>query len=255
MSLKKKSWLLKIADFSRLLPTRYTIRRSVPWRVDHPVVSFTFDDFPRSALTVGGRVLGRYGVSGTYYASCGLIGITTAAGEMFVKDDLVRLIHDGHEIGCHTYDHLDAWETPTGVFEASIQRNLASLKALCPRKTFWTFSYPRSEPRRALKAVAGRHFLGCRAGGHRINGKTIDLNLIRSCFIDSKNSKNAERLIAMIEQNAKDKRWLVFSTHDVGDAVSPYGCPKDLLEELVAKSLESGAAVLPLIEVCTRLLQ
>ena len=38
------------------------------------VVSFTFDDFPRSAWSNGGAVLEEYDVRGTYYAAMGLAG-------------------------------------------------------------------------------------------------------------------------------------------------------------------------------------
>ena len=37
--------------------------------LEEPVVSFTFDDFPRSALTVGGRVLRAHGWAGTYFTA------------------------------------------------------------------------------------------------------------------------------------------------------------------------------------------
>ena len=50
-----------------------------------PLISFTFDDFPRSALTVGGEILERHGARGTYYASLGVMGKYEAAGLMFVQ--------------------------------------------------------------------------------------------------------------------------------------------------------------------------
>ena len=38
-----------------------------------PLISFTFDDFPQSALSNGGAILNRFGVAGTYYAALDLI--------------------------------------------------------------------------------------------------------------------------------------------------------------------------------------
>jgi peptidoglycan/xylan/chitin deacetylase (PgdA/CDA1 family) len=42
-----------------------------------PMISFTFDDFPRSALHVAGRILEDHGIAGTYYVSLGLMGTLT----------------------------------------------------------------------------------------------------------------------------------------------------------------------------------
>ena len=50
---------------------------------DRPLISFSFDDFPRSALFTGGALLEQYGVAGTYYASLGLMGKTSPTGEIF----------------------------------------------------------------------------------------------------------------------------------------------------------------------------
>src|SRR5205823_2244619 len=49
-----------------------------------PLISFTFDDFPRSALLAGGAILNRFGVAGTYYVSLGLLGKNEPSGKMFL---------------------------------------------------------------------------------------------------------------------------------------------------------------------------
>jgi peptidoglycan/xylan/chitin deacetylase (PgdA/CDA1 family) len=36
--------------------------------MESPVISFTFDDFPRSALVKAGAILRERGLAGTYYA-------------------------------------------------------------------------------------------------------------------------------------------------------------------------------------------
>src|SRR5579863_2515511 len=81
-------------------------RKSACRHLGKAIVSFTFDDFPRSAWTAGGRILGEYGASGTYYASLGLMGKTTLVGEMFDRRDLEAAAEAGHELACHTYDHV-----------------------------------------------------------------------------------------------------------------------------------------------------
>ena len=36
---------------------------------------------------------------------------------------------------------------------------------------------------------------------------------------------------------------MIFFTHDVSNSPSPYGAPKDLIEELAAEAVESGAVL------------
>jgi peptidoglycan/xylan/chitin deacetylase (PgdA/CDA1 family) len=69
------------------------------------VVSFTFDDFPKSALDVGGEILERYGARGTYYASLKLAWSYNILGQIFDDDDIRAAHRAGHEIACHTYTH------------------------------------------------------------------------------------------------------------------------------------------------------
>jgi hypothetical protein len=85
-----------------------------------PLISFSFDDFPRSALLAGGGILNRLGLAGTYYASLGLMGKETPSGQIFSSGDLATLFDQGHELGCHTFQHCDSWDTDTKTFEASI---------------------------------------------------------------------------------------------------------------------------------------
>ncbi len=48
-----------------------------------PIVSFSFDDFPRTAYSAGGAILERFGVRGTYYAAAGLMNTANELGEQF----------------------------------------------------------------------------------------------------------------------------------------------------------------------------
>ena len=53
-----------------------------------PLVSFCFDDFPRSALLEGGRVLDAVGVRATYYAAMCFLNEPTDFGDGFTVADL-----------------------------------------------------------------------------------------------------------------------------------------------------------------------
>src|ERR1044071_9553828 len=77
-----------------------TARFSMPLavRTTFPLISFTFDDFPRSAFLEAGSILTRYGLLGTYYVSLGLMGKQSHMGPMFQSEDLKQLAGLGHEL-------------------------------------------------------------------------------------------------------------------------------------------------------------
>jgi peptidoglycan/xylan/chitin deacetylase (PgdA/CDA1 family) len=69
------------------------------------VISFTFDDFPESALAAGGDILEGYGARGTNYAS--LKSPRSDRLRPGFHEDIRAAHRAGHEIACHTYTHPD----------------------------------------------------------------------------------------------------------------------------------------------------
>ena len=94
----------------RLLSALY--RRTVPLGDHGPVVSFTFDDFPRTAYSTGGAILEAHGARGTYYVTVGLMNASNELGELFVEDDLRPLMEKGHELGTQTFHHSSCRSVP-----------------------------------------------------------------------------------------------------------------------------------------------
>ena len=240
--------------------TRLFSRRQVVIRTEVPIISFTFDDFPRSAFLEAGSILRRYDALGTYYASLGLMGKQSALGPMYEAEDLKELVQVGHELGCHTFGHCHSWNTPPGVYEESILQNQQVLTEAFPGASFQTFAYPHSAPRLAVKKVAGRHFQCCRGGGmragrylhrHTAGGQTFnsgvtDLNYLCAFFLEMSRD-NPEAVKSLIDENARARGWLIFATHDVCENPSAFGCTPDFFEQVVQWSLESGARVLPVV--------
>jgi peptidoglycan/xylan/chitin deacetylase (PgdA/CDA1 family) len=235
--------------------------RRLAVRISVPLISFTFDDFPRSAFLEAGSILKRYGVLGTFYASLGLMGKQSPLGPMYEAEDLKELIHLGHELGCHTFGHCHSWNTPPDVYENAILENQRALTVLLPGAVFQTFAYPHSAPRLAVKKVAGRYFRCCRggglkagrylnrygAGGQTFNWGGTDLNYLSAFFME-KSRDNPEAVKTLIDRNARARGWLIFATHDVCAAPSPFGCTPNFFEQVVQWSLESGARILPVIK-------
>jgi peptidoglycan/xylan/chitin deacetylase (PgdA/CDA1 family) len=227
--------------------SRVFFRRSFTIRPSAPLVSFTFDDFPKSAWTMGGTILRGFGVRGTYYASFGLMDTTTPSGQMFSIEDVKSLLQEGHELGCHTFDHCNSWTTEPMIFEESILRNRRALEAIHPGASFRTLSYPISEPHPFIKRRISSYFLCCRAGGPSPNVGVIDLNALGACFLEQ-NRDNPGALKELIDRNCRERGWLVFATHDISNSPTPYGCTPWLFEDIVGYAVGSGARVLPVAE-------
>jgi peptidoglycan/xylan/chitin deacetylase (PgdA/CDA1 family) len=221
----------------------FFFRRLAPVSTPVPLISFTFDDFPRSALLTGGAILRCHGHTGTYYASLGLMGRQAASGPIFLQEDLKELLAQGHELGCHTFGHCDSWKTNPSVFENSIVENQRALGVLFPGTVFQTMSYPYNPPRAHTKRRTGRHFHACRGGGQIFNAGTMDLNYLSAYFLE-KSRNNPAAVKEMIDRNRQARGWLIFATHDVCDQPTPFGCTPEFFDEIVQYSLASGARVL-----------
>lgn len=213
-----------------------------------PLVSFSFDDAPRSAFGTGARVLERHGLRGTYYVSLGLLGQTGPSGLLAGPDELRAAAAAGHELGCHTHDHLDAWHVRPAEFLASVEANARALQRLVPGAHFETFAYPKSGAVAAVKPALAQRFLACRHGGQRGNAGRVDRNLLAACFLDRQQHADLSFLRHLLEENARARGWLIFATHDVSTDPSPWGCTPAFLEAVVRHALRTGARVLPVRE-------
>lgn len=218
-----------------------------------PLVSFTFDDFPKSALEFGGRVLRKHGLRGTYYASLGLMGQMTPTGQIFSSQDLRRVVDEGHELGCHTFDHFDAWETRAAAFEESVIRNTRALHELLPGIVTRTLSYPMSPPRPHTKRSMQSRFVGCRGGGQTMNAGTMDLNNMRAFFLEQSRG-DIDAVQRLIHANRRARGWLILATHDISEAPTPFGCASAFFEEIADRVARSGSRVLPVSEVLGELM-
>jgi peptidoglycan/xylan/chitin deacetylase (PgdA/CDA1 family) len=223
---------------------RWLGRRPFSIPAAQPIISFTFDDFPRSSLATGGAILEDAGIAATYYTALGLAGTTIATGEMFTLDDIPRALAGGHEIGCHTHEHCPAWETPPREYLASVGRNIRALAPLLGDTGPQSHSYPISYPRPAAKQRLGKIFRACRGGGQGINLGATDLNCLDSVFLEQcgENLGAIDRLIGALGDRGG---WLVFSTHDVTERPTAYGCRPGFFSEVVRRAAASGARVLP----------
>jgi peptidoglycan/xylan/chitin deacetylase (PgdA/CDA1 family) len=241
-----------MGKYRRTLANRFG-RRMAAVRTSVPMISFTFDDAPRTAFIAGQDILKAHDTRATFFVSLGLLGHRTEVGTIVSQDDLLRVVEAGNELGCHTFDHLDSWQTTTEKFVESVERNKKALHGILPGSKFRTFAYPISEPKPGVKSRLGKYFMCCRGGGQTSNVGMADLNLLKACFLDRRTGVDKHFIKRLIDYNTSYRGWLIFVTHDVTDDPSPYGCTPKFFGEVVECAARSGALLLPVERACENL--
>jgi len=217
-----------------------------------PIVSFTFDDFPRSALTEGGAMLKSFGARGTFYTAMGLMGSVTELGEQFRQVDLDTLLGDGHELGHHTLGHVSCRSSTPDNFIEEVKRGRTAIEKLTGSARPGNFAFPYGEVTLRGKRLVGAQVASARGIWPGFNGPVVDMNLLRA---NSLYGDGAEcgRVKELILENERRRSWIIFYTHDVRPSPSRYGCTPDLLEFAVSYAAQRGARILPVADVVAEL--
>jgi peptidoglycan/xylan/chitin deacetylase (PgdA/CDA1 family) len=210
-----------------------SLRRKEFWLPDRgPVVSFTFDDFPRSALATAGVILRSYGAFGTYYAAMGLMGGGGALGEYFCSEDVKSLIVEGHELGSHTFNHLSCRTTPLQVFESDAQKGRDAITKITGSSESHQFAYPFGHVTLRAKSRVGAQMSSCRSIFGGVNVSPVDAYLLRANHLYSA-TFDFGAIEHLLRANDRRRGWLVFYTHDVRDNPSPWGCKPGQFEAVL----------------------
>lgn len=242
-----------MADYRppRSLPAKLG-RRIVQWRhaapatveADRPVISFTFDDFPKSAVN-GADIVERHGGRAGFYASTCYMGAThPEMGEMFDAQTLMALHSRGHEIGAHTHGHIDCARAGMKTVERDIGQNLVQLVSAGHIPTIASFAYPYGETSFATKRWSSDVFATARGVLPGVNAGDVDRAQLRAVQL-GESEWARRRAIAMLEKAAATNGWLIFFSHDVGASPSLYGVTETQLAELVQRAVDLGCALAP----------
>lgn len=235
-----------------------TAANFAPARLAAPggVLSLTFDDFPRSAWTVGGPVLAAHGVKATFYVCGGHEGAIFEGQEQFHAADLEACVAAGHEIGCHGFNHAAAAHAPRADFEQVIEANRLYLRDRIGREAAH-FAYPYGYVSFGAKALAAQRFITARGVRGGINRARVDRALIGAEGFEAR--KLARRPIApVLEDLAARGGWLTLYSHDVSAHPSPFGCtPADLhtllnLADRLGLAVETMSAATQRVGLTTR---
>jgi peptidoglycan/xylan/chitin deacetylase (PgdA/CDA1 family) len=223
--------------------------RVEPFRLRNatPMVSFTFDDVPKSAATVGAAILEAHDVHGTFYVIGSQVGTSSALWDMVDGDDVVALHRRGHEIACHTFSHKRACDLDAGTLNAEIEGNQRYLRSLDSSIRIENFAYPFGYGSFVRKRQLKTLFKSCRSIVPGVNSGSVDLQFLRAVpLIDRRIDRDGiERAFDQVQTN---NGWLIFYTHDVADEPSPYGCSPSLLNGALEAASRRKIPVLNMAE-------
>ena len=239
-------WSEAKARISNRLATHLSVE---PRRLlnETPMVSFTFDDIPKSAATTGAKLLEDHDAHGTFYVSGGLVGTATSGWVTADGQDIIDLHRHGHEIGCHTFSHKRTCDLDAGALTAEIAHNRLYLHALDPFIKLENFAYPFGYGSFGRKGQLKQAFQSCRGIVPGINSHTVDLHFLRAiplidCLIGRDEIERAFDLAQTYNG------WLIFYTHDVADRPSPYGCSPDLINHALETAKRRTVRILNMAE-------
>jgi peptidoglycan/xylan/chitin deacetylase (PgdA/CDA1 family) len=222
---------------------RATPRRVIRVPNFEPIVSFTFDDVPDSALRAGAAILEAHGARGTFYVAGGLEGRVEPDRRLIDAAGCGQLAAAGHEIGCHSYGHRNLRHVDRDLLTEDLRRNRHYLDAVDPRPSRRNFAYPYNSGAFGKRTMLAETFRTCRAGGDAINRGPTDPTFLRAVEIRQP-ADYVSGLTRWIDMLVANPGWLIFFTHDISPTPTPYGCAPDAFQRLVRHAVENGCRVL-----------
>ncbi|WP_426025165.1 polysaccharide deacetylase family protein [Brevundimonas sp. TSRC1-1] len=196
------------------------------------VLSLSFDDIPASAWLEAGPILAEHGVKATYYVCGGLSGGRNLDLPQFETEHLQALHEAGHEVGCHTYEHVSTLTLSPAELDASLARNAAWVSERLDDYQMLSFAYPFGDCALGAKPVIDRRFLCGRGVRDGINAGRVDRNLLQAVGLESRRLPGYD-LEQMVADTAASRGWLIAYGHDVSDAPTPYGCKPEDIDRLI----------------------
>lgn len=229
---------------------RFVERRPARLRLDRPMVTFSFDDVPASAASTGAAMLEQRSVRGAFFISAGLAGHDGPMGRYATREAVMALSAAGHEIGCHTFSHIDCGVAPREVIEMDVERNREVLaKWGVPAPT--NFAYPYGDVSHDAKSALSGRYDVLRSLSPGLIEDGVDLNQAPGVGVEGPGGERVARI--WLARAIRRKAWLILYTHDVSDEPTPWGCTPAALGRLVDAALAGGCETVTVAQGARRL--
>lgn len=212
-----------------------------------PVASISFDDFPKNAWTIGGKVLAQHGVRATFYTA-GIFCGRTAEGTVFYDEgDLRALVQARHEIGCHGFGHQPTPNLTTQELTIDNEKNCEFLKPFLNGQAPVSFAFPFGRVSPRTKRFYASRFSSARGVHPGINAGRVDLAQLNTISLE-KRCWDEPAIKASIQRALHNHGWLILYTHDVSDSPSDYGSTPEMLDWALTQLSLARIPVLPVCE-------
>ena len=206
------------ASRSLRFAARYTDKAMLP-NLQESIISFSFDDCPKSAITTALPILEAEGWRATIYVACGLCETTNHLGLHMSEADIIDVHQREHEIADHTYSHISASDVDYNTYLSDIGRNQQDSRKSGPaEKPALRLSF-RTRHTTSEKIALARTFKTMR-GVISPDDRTQDGRLLRAVRVYSNDS--IELALDEISAAKSDPKWLHLFTHDVRENPSHF---------------------------------
>ncbi len=212
-----------------------------------PVASITFDDFPKNAWTLGGPVLARRGVRGTYYTAGGFCGRTENGTVFYDETDLSQMAAAGHEIACHGFGHQPTPSLTTEELTEDAERNKAFLRPFLHGEAPVSYAFPHGRVSPRTKRFYAPRFASVRGVHQAINAGRVDLAQLNTISLETRLWDKAW-IETAIQRVLHENGWLILHTHDVSDSPSPYGSTPEMLDWALGRLAAARIRVMPVCD-------
>jgi peptidoglycan/xylan/chitin deacetylase (PgdA/CDA1 family) len=207
------------------------------------MITFTFDDFPKSAASIGAPILEECGVRGTFYTAWGLTGVDNHQGVHCHIGDVLALDAKGHEIACHTFGHIDCAHTPVDEIRRDLDRNAQALSAAGLKTPLTSFAYPFGEISVGAKRLTAQRFTNARGVREGLNAGRTDMTSLFASAIETRRENMLQNAQMLIQRAVSENGWLIFYTHDVCAQPSDFGATPELLRQIADAAIASKAKI------------
>lgn len=218
---------------------RHTDKAVLP-PLDASIISFSFDDCPKSAITNGLPLVEAEGWRSTIFVATALCETTNHLGLHMSEADIIDVHSRNHEIADHTFSHLSANDANVKDFVADVERNQQALTKLgLPRSRHFAYPYGHVSP--ALKRALSNKFQTLR-GVVSSENPVQDGNLLNAMRVYSNDS--IDLALSQIKEAKNTPQWLHLFTHDIRDTPSEFGCTIEDFKTIIAAVKDSALRVM-----------
>jgi peptidoglycan/xylan/chitin deacetylase (PgdA/CDA1 family) len=198
-------------------------------KATRPLASISFDDFPKSAWQVGGKILDKYGVKGTYYAVGDFCSKVAEGVQQYDADDIRELVAQGHELGSHTYKHTSVFTVSNAALRKEEADNQAFFNEILGDYRLSTFAYPFGDISPRTKKLYSELYPLSRGIRHGVNGKWFDMAQLKAVPIESR-LWNPEFIENWVREASEKNAYLCLFTPDISDNPTPWGATPQMLD-------------------------